>query len=418
MTFIRSLVLGLAACTVAALPAHAQSQTKRSMDYLPIVYKMGMQVPYPIDVVYGVPEAQVILIHYSPIDACNDDCRNQMAERLEALTFLRPEIQRKRFAILWRPLVKDERQARAAMSFACLPPENAVEESIRFLQRRTDPAELPVPERYAERAEALGIDRDQFMACVDNEKMWSFYTRHTRLFYKHIIEGRPTYDWIRGMSVVFNGEYLKTFSDFINNPPNYSRAQVLTRLLPSDIVVGTPSPDRVRLTLYMAPDGMPERVFVNKYLQKFIQVYVAGGEAYLVIRPFPWLRPVSAAATEFLHCVPPESRLQILEQMYMSLDKWRTARTADPRPTLMQLGAFNGLNERQLRSCMNNPNTARKVVAERKVTQDQLKLVLTPTIFINDKLFAIGTPGFADLMAAMRVLKAEKDLKGGTNPRR
>ncbi len=242
--------------------------------------------------------------------------------------------------------------------------------------------------------------------------MWDFYKRHTDTFQRRIAGPSPSYDWIRGLAVKFNADYLRGFISFVKSPVDYKRASVLNKILPSDIVVGEPAPNKIRMTMYFAPDGAPERDYINKNLQKFIQVFVASGDVYLVIRPFPWSRLSSVKSTEFLYCVPADYKLHIMEQMYISLDKWRTSSSIDPSQTLLQLAVFNGLSERKVKGCLNSKNTARKVAAERKLHQDQLSLVLTPTIFMNDELFAIGRPGFGDMMSAVKSWKAKQKMDG------
>jgi len=396
---------------LASLPSLANAQMRATgLKYIPTSLQLGVMTPYPIDIVHGTRDASLFFYYYEwPF--CNELCKSQIDERIQTLNDLRSEIQRGQIAFVFRPLTENDEQARAAMTFACLPEQEALPRFLRFL-KDNDGKTLPVPERYVDVAASLGVAPQDYMACVNDASKWSFYKGQTDYMERNIGWNTKRRVWIHGMANNFRSDYLRTFMDFLYNTPDYKRASLLKKNLASDIIIGSPDKDKVRLTIYMAPDGAPERQFLAKYLQKFIQVYVNSNQAYIVFRTYNWYRPSSEKAAEFLYCVPQNYKFHMMEQMYASMNRWKVSEETDPTDMLLALAKFNGLSAKKIERCMKSTRTTATVRKERLAAEQQLKLVVSPVTFMNDELFSIGSPSFAEMMQHMRKLEALKEIGG------
>jgi predicted DsbA family dithiol-disulfide isomerase len=298
------------------------------------------------------------------------------------------------------------------MAFVCLPEQEVIPRFLAHL-KANDGRTMPVPERMVELAEQLGVPAQDYMACVNDESKWAYYMGHTNFMEYNIGRGHNRRVFIHGMANNFRADYLRGFMDFLYNTPDFKRASLLKRNLASDIIIGEPSPNKVRLTIYMAPDANPERNMLAKYLQKYIQVYVNSGQAYVVIRMFNWYRPSSEIAARFMYCVPKDYKMPILEQMYASMHRWKLSENTDPSNALLDIASFNRLPRKRIEACLKSPRTKSEVDKERQAAFEQLKIVVTPVLYFNDDLFHIGGVTFAQLMQEMNRLEAIRTLRGG-----
>ncbi|MBI1363474.1 MAG: thioredoxin domain-containing protein [Proteobacteria bacterium] len=395
-------------CLLAATGSGFAQSKEKGLEYIPTSLKWGLMTPYPMDVVMGKRDSSLFFYYYEK-PTCDELCKSQIDERIQTIKDLRPEMQRGQIAFVFRPLVATEEEARAAMSFMCLPEQEVIPRFMQFL-KTNDGKTLPVPERFVDTAEGLGIKAADYMACVNDKARWEFYMGHTNFMEKDIGRNTKRRVWIHGMANNFRSDYLRTFMDFLYNTPDFKRATLLKKILPSDIIVGEPDPSKVRVTIYMAPDGEPERSFLNKYLEKFVQVYVNSNQAYVVIRMFNWYRPSSQKPAEFMYCIPKNYKFHMLEQVFASMQRWKVSEETDPSDMLLDLAAFNGLPKKKIASCLKSPRTVQEVARERQAAMDQLKIVVSPVVYFNDELTFVRNPTFAEMMHEMRKLEAIRTL--------
>lgn len=408
----KSLLFGLLinVCLFAAVPLVAAQSNSRlpGLKFVPSGLRWGLLTPYPMDIVMGSRDAALFLFYYAK-PVCDDRCKSRIDERINSVELLQPELKKRRLAVVFRPIVENEQEARAAMAFLCMPESTVIPKFLEFL-KNNDGKTLPVPERYIDAVRRMGGDPAAYMACVNDQTKWQFYMGHTSFLLKDISKGSDNDVWINGVPGSFKTDYLRTYLDFITTAPDFSKSRVLKETVSSDIVIGDPSPDRVRVTIYLTPDGKYDAKFFNKTLQKFLQVYVGNGDVYVVLRILNWYRTSSTKAAQFLYCVPSGLKRHILEQMYASLARWKVNEDADPSATLVGLASFNGLNSKKVSACLTSKRTIANVERDRQKSMDELKIIATPTVLFDDQLFKIGSPTFAELMQEMRRRELVKKL--------
>ena len=127
--------------------------------------------------------------------------------------------------------------------------------------------------------------------------------------------------------------------------------------------------------------------------------YIDTGKVRYVMRFYPLLGPVDAAAYKLDICVPPGQFFQSADLQFRNQPKWDSAEfreVTDPHAGLIQMARIMGLSAEQADACMNSKkyDDAINKVAQDADTRYQVGTTGTPTILLEYKRADISfSPG-------------------------
>src|SRR5229473_1292175 len=124
--------------------------------------------------------------------------------------------------------------------------------------------------------------------------------------------------------------------------------------------------------------------------------YIDTGKVRFVFREFP-LDITAAASSMLARCIgkdDPEKYLAVVETLFKQLDRLM----AQTKDTLKFVGKLNGMSEQEVEACERDQALLDKLAADQRFAFETLKVVSTPTFFVNGQRHA-GAMSFEELEA-------------------
>jgi protein-disulfide isomerase len=143
--------------------------------------------------------------------------------------------------------------------------------------------------------------------------------------------------------------------------------------------------------------------FHNEVLPDLKERYIETGKVRLVYRDFPLDERALMAAT-LAHCAGPERYFGFLDVLFQTQNGW--ARADDPVAALKKLGKLGGMSDEQMEQCLADQELADGILQTRLDGQNQHDVRSTPTLVINDEVYA-GSRSIEELSAVIDPLLSD-----------
>jgi protein-disulfide isomerase len=143
--------------------------------------------------------------------------------------------------------------------------------------------------------------------------------------------------------------------------------------------------------------------FHNEVLPDLKERYIETGKVRLVYRDFPLDERALMAAT-LAHCAGPERYFGFLDVLFQTQNGW--ARADDPVAALKKLGKLGGMSDEQMDQCLADQQLADGILQTRLDGQNQHDVRSTPTLVINDEVYA-GSRSIEELSAVIDPLLSD-----------
>jgi protein-disulfide isomerase len=128
--------------------------------------------------------------------------------------------------------------------------------------------------------------------------------------------------------------------------------------------------------------------FANTTLPELDKKYIQTGKMKYVLRQFP-LNEAALKAAMLLECVGDQNSAKyyvFARVLFESQNKW--AADANYLTGLETIAMVGGLNREQFANCVNNTDREMRILKQKKLAVDELKLPATPYIFIGGEVYA------------------------------
>jgi protein-disulfide isomerase len=155
----------------------------------------------------------------------------------------------------------------------------------------------------------------------------------------------------------------------------------LLKVKPSDIVIGDPNA-LTTIVEYSSLSCPHCAHFHETVLPDLTKEFITPGKVKLVVRHFPLNEPALKGA-ELVECAGQTGleRANFVKVLFDLQSKW--AFDENFLKNLKQIALVGGMDSAGFDSCMADKGLETKILAERQVAQDKLKINGTPAFFIN-----------------------------------
>ena len=137
--------------------------------------------------------------------------------------------------------------------------------------------------------------------------------------------------------------------------------------------------------------------FHTEVLPDLKERYIATGKVRLIYRDFP-LDERALMAAALAHCAGPDRYFGFLDVLFETQAAWAGAE--DYVGALKKLGKLGGMSDEQMDQCLADDQLTNGILQTRLDGQNQHNVSSTPTLVINDKVFA----GSRDIDALSEVI--------------
>src|SRR5467141_266658 len=142
-----------------------------------------------------------------------------------------------------------------------------------------------------------------------------------------------------------------------------------------------PANATVTMTEYASMTCPHCAAFTETVFPKIKSEFIDSGKVRFVFREFP-LDIKAAAASMLARCIgkdDPEKYMAVVETLFKQLDRLM----AQTKDTLKLIGKLNGMSEAEVETCEKDQVLLDKLAADQRYALDMLKVVSTPTFFVN-----------------------------------
>ena len=177
-------------------------------------------------------------------------------------------------------------------------------------------------------------------------------------------------------------------------------AQVAKPVSLPDISIGSAKAP-VTITEYASMSCPHCAAFGENVFPMLRSKYIDTGKVRFVFREFP-LDIKAAAASMLARCIgkdDPEKYMAVVETLFKQLDRLM----AQTKDTLKLIGKLNGMSEAEVETCEKDQVLLDKLAADQRYALDMLKVVSTPTFFVNGQKLQ-GAMSFEELDAILKPL--------------
>ena len=167
-----------------------------------------------------------------------------------------------------------------------------------------------------------------------------------------------------------------------------------------DIVIGSPTAP-VTITEYASMSCSHCAAFGENVFPMLRSRYIDTGKIRFVFREFP-LDVAAAAASMLARCIAgndSEKYFAAIETLFKLQDRL----IAQTKETLNFIGKLNGMSEQDVATCERNQAMLDKLAADQKYAHQTLKVVSTPTFFVNGERLQ-GSMSFEELEERIKPL--------------
>jgi protein-disulfide isomerase len=175
-------------------------------------------------------------------------------------------------------------------------------------------------------------------------------------------------------------------------------AQVAKPVSLPDIAIGS-AKARVTITEYASMSCPHCAAFGENVFPMLRSRYIDTGKVRFVFREFP-LDITAAASSMLARCIgkdDPEKYLAVVATLFKQLDRLM----AQTKDTLKLVGKLNGMSDQEVESCEKDQVLLDKLAADQRYALDTLKVVSTPTFFVNGQKLQ-GAMSFEELEAIIK----------------
>jgi len=175
-------------------------------------------------------------------------------------------------------------------------------------------------------------------------------------------------------------------------------AQVAKPVSLPDIAIGS-AKARVTITEYASMSCPHCAAFGENVFPMLRSRYIDTGKVRFVFREFP-LDITAAASSMLARCIgkdDPEKYLAVVATLFKQLDRLM----AQTKDTLKLVGNLNGMSDQEVESCEKDQVLLDKLAADQRYALDTLKVVSTPTFFVNGQKLQ-GAMSFEELEAIIK----------------
>ena len=167
-----------------------------------------------------------------------------------------------------------------------------------------------------------------------------------------------------------------------------------------DIVIGSPKAP-VTITEYASMSCSHCAAFGENVFPMLRSKYIDTGKVRFVFREFP-LDIKAASASILARCIAgndSEKYLGAVEVLFKQQDRL----IAQTKATLIFVGKLNGMSEQEVAACQMDQAQFDKLSADQKYAHEMLKVVSTPTFFVNGERLQ-GSMSFEELEERIKPL--------------
>jgi len=175
-------------------------------------------------------------------------------------------------------------------------------------------------------------------------------------------------------------------------------AQVAKPVSLPDIAIGS-AKARVTIIEYASMSCPHCAAFGENVFPMLRSRYIDTGKVRFVFREFP-LDIAAAASSMLARCIgkdDPEKYLAVVATLFKQLDRLM----AQTKDTLKLVGKLNGMSDQEVESCAKDQVLLDKLAADQRYALDTLKVVSTPTFFVNGQKLQ-GAMSFEELEAIIK----------------
>ncbi|MEO8318394.1 MAG: DsbA family protein [Bradyrhizobium sp.] len=167
-----------------------------------------------------------------------------------------------------------------------------------------------------------------------------------------------------------------------------------------DIVIGSPKAP-ITITEYASMSCSHCAAFGENVFPMLRSKYIDTGKVRFVFREFP-LDIKAATASMLARCIgkgDSEKSLAAIETLF----KLQERLVAETKETLLLVGKLNGMSEQEVGACASDQAQLDKLTADQQYAVRELKVVSTPTFFLNGVKLQ-GSMPFEDLEERLKPL--------------
>ncbi|MEP6841587.1 MAG: DsbA family protein [Bradyrhizobium sp.] len=167
-----------------------------------------------------------------------------------------------------------------------------------------------------------------------------------------------------------------------------------------DIVIGSPKAP-ITITEYASMSCSHCAAFGENVFPMLRSKYIDTGKVRFVFREFP-LDIKAATASMLARCIgkgDSEKSLAAIETLF----KLQERLVAETKETLLLVGKLNGMSEQEVGACASDQAQLDKLTADQQYALRELKVVSTPTFFLNGVKLQ-GSMPFEDLEERLKPL--------------
>ena len=167
-----------------------------------------------------------------------------------------------------------------------------------------------------------------------------------------------------------------------------------------DIVIGSPKAP-VTITEYASMSCSHCAAFGENVFPMLRSKYIETGKVRFVFREFP-LDIKAATASMLARCIgkgDSEKSLSAIETLFKLQERLVT----QTKETLLFVGKLNGMSEQEVEACASDQSQLDKLSADQQYALRELKVVSTPTFFLNGVKLQ-GSMPFEDLEERIKPL--------------
>jgi hypothetical protein len=134
--------------------------------------------------------------------------------------------------------------------------------------------------------------------------------------------------------------------------------------------------------------------------------YVDTGKVYLIFRDYPLNKPAVTAAG-IARCMPEDEYYDFITVLFRTQMEWATSNSPQK---LVQTAKLAGLSDEELKTCMENRDLIKYILATMKHNSQKYEISSTPTFVLNEgKVTITGNRSFEEFASQIDALLADAE---------
>lgn len=120
--------------------------------------------------------------------------------------------------------------------------------------------------------------------------------------------------------------------------------------------------------------------FAKEEFPKIKEAYIDTGKVQFIFKEFPLNEP-SVVASQILRCMPEDKYVNFMDLLFEQQESW--AYVPDYQEKLIQYAKLAGIGEETVKSCVDNVELKKALVADMQSASEKFKIASTPTFVVN-----------------------------------